>query len=116
MNFGKFDKIGEKIKIGVEPPAPEFFDSLSSSISGNPLISGMMNIGTGNAGINLSSGVLSKDQLDLKPVDLTSIFKSVKKGVQTGVDAAVKAGKVFRATLKTIKLHVLDRVSFNTKG
>jgi hypothetical protein len=92
MNLGNLDKIGGKVKSSVEHP-PEFLDSLSSSISGNPLISGMMNMGTGGAGLSFPSGLPKGDPLDLKPVALTSIFKSVKKGVQTGVTAAVKAGK-----------------------
>jgi len=46
----------------------------------------MMNKGSGN---NSSGGFHPKPP---DPVALTSLFKSVKKGVQTGVTAAVKAG------------------------
>ena len=76
------------MKSGVEHP-PEIFESLSSSISGNPLISGMRNMGSGNAA---AAAVMKGDP----PVAFSSLFKSVKtfkKGVQTGVTAAVKAGK-----------------------
>ena len=83
MNLANFEKIGGKMKSGVEHP-PEIFESLSSSISGNPLISGMRNIGSGNAAAGLKAD---------PPVAFSSLFKSVKKGVQTGVTAAVKAGK-----------------------
>jgi hypothetical protein len=87
MNLGKLDKIGGKTK-NVEK-TPEFFDSLSSSISGSPFISGMIHKGSGNAGHGFTSGLVKVvDQ----PVAMTSLFKSVKKGVQTGVTAAVKAG------------------------
>ena len=101
MNFGKFEakKIGGKIKSRSEN-GPEFFDSFSSSISGNTFLSGMVHHpthpkGTGNTGVNLTSGLPKSDLVDLKPVALTSIFHSVKKGVQTGVTAAVKAGRNF---------------------
>ena len=94
MNLGKFEpkKIGGKLK---SENGPEFFDSLSSSISGNTFLSGMVHHqkGTGNTGVNLTSGLPKSDLVDLKPVALTSIFHSVKKGVQTGVTAAVKAGR-----------------------
>jgi hypothetical protein len=89
MNLGKLDKIGGKTK-NVEK-TPEFFDSLSSSISGSPFISGMIHKGPGNAGHGFTSGLVKVvDQ----PVAMTSLFKSVKKGVQTGVTAAVKAGMI----------------------
>ena len=85
MNLANFEKIGGKMNSGVEHP-PDIFESLSSSISGNPLISGMRNMGSGNAA---AAAVMKGDP----PVAFSSLFKSVKKGVQTGVTAAVKAGK-----------------------
>ena len=100
MNLGKFDpkKIGGKIKVVTSSDnGPEFFDSLSSSISGNTFLSGIVNHpkGTGCSSSSLTSGLSKSDAVDLKPVALTSIFHSVKKGVQTGVTAAVKAGTKF---------------------
>ena len=84
MNLGKPDSRKNVGKMKVDNNPPEFLDSISSSLSGNPFLSGMMmNKGTG---INSSGGPKSD------PVALTSLFKSVKKGVQTSVTAAVKAG------------------------
>ncbi len=88
MKSGKPDpkkNVAGKMKVDNNPP--EFFDSISSSLSGTPFLSGMMmNKGSGN---NSSGGFHPKPP---DPVALTSLFKSVKKGVQTGVTAAVKAG------------------------
>ena len=99
MNLGKFDKIGGKKKGGVEN-SPEFFDSLSSSLSGSPFISGMIHkTGTGNPSHGFTSGLAKGSD---QPVALTSIFKSVKKGVKTGVTAAVKAGKIVVDVLTSV--------------
>jgi hypothetical protein len=86
MNVGKPDMRKNGAKMKLDNSSPEFFDSISSSLSGNPFLSGMMmNKGTGS---NSSGGFNPKPD----PAAFTSIFKSVKKGVQTGVTAAVKAG------------------------
>jgi hypothetical protein len=102
MNLGNFDpkKIGGKV---TSDNGPEFLDSISSSISANNFLPGMVHPkGIGSTGLILTSGQPKSDLVDLKPVALASIFHSVKKGVQTGVTAAVKAGRKLNL-LKTLK-------------
>jgi len=72
----------------LDPNSGDIFDSLSSS----PFISGMLK---GSTPTSSSEGA-SKMDLDqlVKSDAISSIFSSVRKGVKTGISAAVKVGRI----------------------
>lgn len=88
MNFNKIDaKLTSKMKF--ESNSGDIFDSLSSSISTPPFFSGILK----GSSPSPSDGTSKVDLEQLVKSDaISSIFSSVKKGVQTGVSAAVKVG------------------------